>query len=246
MDRSSDSSRHHSVSLPGIRTLFPGILSGQRIFFHPKHSSNPTRSSLGYQRKKLPSSITHHPNSLFSCPSFLLRAPFDHRSLYCSVCRNNRFARYPVVITLAQPASRGLIQGPSTGGYPYSLLPLMAIAPLSHLHLLVTPSRPQSRPLHHALPISQTDPRFPLSSPNRKRPVFIPSVPQRCCPARHRLHRQSRKTRVPVPTVHRKVTSALTIVSLRSPLKSSRTPEGDTRARTAQNVSTAPAASLSM
>jgi hypothetical protein len=246
MDRPSDSSRHHSVSLPGIRTLFPGIISGQRIFFQPKHSSNPTRSSLGYQRKKLPSSITHHPHSLISCPSFLLRAPFDDYSLYCSICRNSRFARYPAATTLAQPASRGLIQGPSTGGYPYSLLPLMAIAPLSHPHLLVTPSRPQSRPLHHALPISQSDPRFPLSSPNRKRPAFIPSVPRRCCLAHHRLHRQFRKTRVPVPTLHRRVTSALTIVSLQSLLKSSRTPEEDTRARTAQNVSTAPAVSPSM
>lgn len=39
MDRSSasdSSSRHHSVSLPGIRTLFPGIISGQRIFSQPK------------------------------------------------------------------------------------------------------------------------------------------------------------------------------------------------------------------
>ena len=51
MDRSSDSSRRHSVSLPGIRTLFPGIISGQRIFFQPK-LIYPTRSSLGYRRQK--------------------------------------------------------------------------------------------------------------------------------------------------------------------------------------------------
>jgi uncharacterized Zn-finger protein len=85
MDRSSDSSRHHSVSLPGIRTLFPGIISGQRIFFQPKHSSNLTRSSLGYQWKKLSSSITHHPYSPFSCPSFLLPAPFHDPNLHRSI-----------------------------------------------------------------------------------------------------------------------------------------------------------------
>lgn len=244
MDRPSDASRHHSVSLPGIRTLFPGIISGQRIFFQPNHSSNPTRSSLGYQRKKLPPSITHHPHSLFSCPSFLLRCSFRRSQLMLlHFRRNNPFARYPVVTTLAQPASRGPIQGPSTGGYPHSLFPLMAIAPSSRPHLLVTPSRPQSPPPHHALPTSRAD---PLSNPNRKRPAFIPSVPRGCCLARHRLRRQSRKTRVPVPTLHRRATSAPTTVSLRSPPKSNRTPEGDTRARTARNVSTAPAASPSM
>jgi hypothetical protein len=42
MDRSSDSSsRHHSVSLPGIRTLFPGIISGQHIFLFNQNSSAP-------------------------------------------------------------------------------------------------------------------------------------------------------------------------------------------------------------
>jgi hypothetical protein len=243
MDRSSDSSRHHSVSLPGIRTLFPGIISGQRIFFQPKHSSNLTRSSLGYQWKKLSSSITHHPYSPFSCPSFLFPAPFDDPNLHRSISRNSQFARYLVVTTLARPASRGLIQALSTGGYPYSLFPLMAITPTSHPHLLVTPSRLQSRTLHHALPTSQTGPRFPLSNLHRKRPAFIPSVPYL---APHRLHPQFRKTKVPDPTLHRRVTSVQTIASLPSLLTSSRTPEEDTPVRTAQSASTAPAVSPSM
>ncbi|KAH9986299.1 hypothetical protein BJV77DRAFT_1029726 [Russula vinacea] len=42
MDRSSDSSRHHSVSLPGIRTLFPDhLLSTGGRNYHPQPT--PTR-----------------------------------------------------------------------------------------------------------------------------------------------------------------------------------------------------------
>lgn len=76
MDRSSasDSSRHHSVSLPGIRTLFPGIISGQRIFFRPK-LIYPTRSSLGYRRQKLSSAI--HPYPALYCMSILLCLPLQ-------------------------------------------------------------------------------------------------------------------------------------------------------------------------
>ena len=59
----------------GSELYSPVSYLGNASSFSP-NSSNPTRSSLGYQRKKLPSSI--HSHSLLHRPSFLLRAPFPN------------------------------------------------------------------------------------------------------------------------------------------------------------------------
>ena len=155
MDRSSDPSRHHSVSLPGIRTLFPGIISGQRIFVQPI-----AHLKLHQIISWLPAEeiIIHPPLSLvrlvlsvfffasvLSCfrntkrPKTRLNALLHYR--------NNPLARYRAVTTPAQPAAlRGHILGPSTGDYQCRLIHLMAIGPLPHRPLLlVTHTRPQNQ-----------------------------------------------------------------------------------------------------
>jgi hypothetical protein len=70
----------------GSELYSPVSYLGNASSFSP-NSSIPTRSSLGYQRKKLPSSI--HPHSLLYRPSFLLRAPLpnavDHLTYIASL-----------------------------------------------------------------------------------------------------------------------------------------------------------------
>jgi hypothetical protein len=98
----------------------------------------PTRSSLVYRWQKSPSSVV---SAIFYCTPFC----FNRMQRLVIICRNNRFAHYPVVTILTQPVLCDLIPGLTKGDYPRRLLP-MAIVPLFRRPLLlVTPPQPQSR-----------------------------------------------------------------------------------------------------